>query len=149
MKRGSKILKAVLRIYSLHLGAILAIWLGMYFPGVDLVLAAVYLGLIWAEGSYAWLQLGSRGQQALVAFLWQLPGFFMGFTILTGLDRLSDMAYYFVFILELWQTPVLPWLSLLPVWTIQGTPLYYSLLFVLVPVLTLIYLAPAWLKARK
>lgn len=121
----------------------------MYFPGFDVVLAALYLWLIWAEARQAAAEMGSLVKQAVIAVAWQLPGLLMGFFLLTGLDRLTEFAYYFVFMLELWQTPVLPWLSLLPSWFIGGWPVYYIMIFVLVVLLIFIYLLPAMLLSRR
>lgn len=146
MKRGLNIFKAVFRIYALHLCAILAIWLGMYYPGVDIILAAIYLILLWKEGQYSWQLQHSPLRLALVAILWQLPGFILAGSILSGLGGQTEFAYYFVFILELWQTPVLPLISLLPVWTVHDMPVYYALLFVMVPVLALYYCMPALIR---
>jgi len=131
------------RIYILQLTAILAVWLAMYFPGLDVAMAALYLWLVWVEARQSAAQMGSLVKQAAIAVAWQLPGLLMGFSLLTGLDRLTEFAYYFVFMLELWQTPVLPWLSLLPPWTLNGWPVYYIMIFVLVVVLLGIYLLPA------
>ena len=132
-----------MRIYILQLTAILAVWLAMYFPGADVVLAVLYLWMVWAEAKQAAVRMGSLVKQAVIAVAWQLPGMLMGFSLLTGLDGLTEFAYYFVFMLELWQTPVLPWLSLFPPWTISGWPVYYIMIFVLVVVLICIYLLPA------
>jgi len=137
------------RIYILQLTAILAVWLAMYFPGADVALAAIYLWLVWAEARQAAAQMGSLFKQAVIAIAWQLPGLVMGFSLLTGLDGLTEFAYYFVFMLELWQTPVLPWLSLLPPWTINGWPVYYIMIFLLVVVLICIYLLPAVIPDRR
>jgi hypothetical protein len=149
MKRGLDIFKAVFRIYCLHLSAILAIWLGMYYPGLDVFLATIYLILLWEEGKHTWQLQPNALRQALVAILWQLPGFFLAGSILVGLDRLTEFAYYFVFILELWQTPVLPLISLLPVWTVKDIPVYYGLFFVMVPVLALYYCMPAIIQGAE
>lgn len=137
-----------MRIYIIQVTAILAVWLAMYFPGLDVVLAALYLWLVWAEARQAAAKMGSLVKQTVIAAAWQLPGIVMGFSLLTGLDRLTEFAYYFVFMLELWQTPVLPWLSLLPLWTLNGWPVYYIMIFVLVAVLLGIYMLPAMIPGR-
>ncbi|MEQ8235835.1 MAG: hypothetical protein ABRQ23_03565 [Syntrophomonadaceae bacterium] len=149
MRRGISIFTAIVRIYILQLTAILAVWLAMYFPGADVALAALYLWLVWAEARQAAAQMGSLVKQTVIAVVWQLPGLLMGFSLLTGLDGLTEFAYYFVFMLELWQTPVLPWLSLLPPWTISGWPVYYILIFVLVVVLICIYLLPVVIRGGR
>lgn len=149
MKRGFKILRSIFRIYYLHLGAVLAVWLAMYFPGLDIVLSILYLLLLWQEGKYTYRMMGSPKKQALVAIIWQLPGFILGSSVILGLDRLTDFAYYFIFILELWVTPVLPLVSLIPAWTIMERPVYYYLLFIMVPVLAVYYTLPAIKSTHK
>ena len=68
-------------------------------------------------------------QQAIIASLWQLPGFILGLSVIMGIERVTDLAYYFVFMLELWVTPILPLVSLLPHWTYYGEA--YLLLFII------------------
>jgi hypothetical protein len=132
----------LLRLYALHLGGILAVWLGMYFPGVDIGLALLYLFVINWEGRYAATGLKGPFKQVAVAILWQMPGFVLAGSVLLGLDQLTDFAYYFIFILELWVTPLLPLVSLIPLVKMAGYPLYYYFLFLLVPLMGLIYLEP-------
>lgn len=139
MKRGFKILNSLLRVYCLHISAILAIWLAMYFPGLDIVLSILYFYLLWAEGKYSQRMLHNHQSQALTALIWQLPGFILVGSVLLSLDVVADFAYYFIFILELWDTPVLPLVSLLPAWTILDRPVYYYLLFLTVPGLAYYY----------
>lgn len=133
-----KILIAILRIYLLHIFAVLAVWLGMYFPGLDLGLSILYLIILREEGKHS-AKLLNNWKQGLVAVIWQLPGIFLGTSVVMGWDRLTDFAYYFIFILELWLTPILPLVSLLPVWTILDRPIYYYCFFVTVPLLALFY----------
>ena len=138
-----RIAKAVLRIYCIHCTAILAICLSMYFSGLDLPLALIYLVLIWQEARRS-RSFCSPIQQGIVGFLWQLPGIFLSLSILLGLDRATDFSYYFIFILQLWHTPVLPIISLLPLQIIGDKPLYYYFLFLMVPLLWSLYLFPAY-----
>lgn len=114
----------------------------MYFPGLDIILSILYLILLREEGKHSAQVLLDHKKQALVAGIWQLPGFILGASVLLGLDRLTDFAYYFVFILELWQTPILPLVSLIPAWTIIDKPIYYYYLFLMVPVLAILYYLP-------
>lgn len=114
----------------------------MYFPGLDIILSILYLILLREEGKHSAQVLLDHKKQALVAVIWQLPGFILGASVLLGLDRLTDFAYYFVFILELWQTPILPLVSLIPAWTIIDKPIYYYCLFLMVPVLAILYYLP-------
>jgi len=142
MKRGFQILKLLGRVYILHISAILAIWLAMYYSGLDIILSIIYLFLLWEEGKYTHRMLRNPKKQALIASLWQLPGFVLGTSVIIGIDRVTDLAYYFVFMLELWVTPILPLVSLLPHWTIMERPIYYYLLFVMVPLLAVYYYVP-------
>ena len=146
MKRGFEILKPVFRVYCLHLSAILAVWLAMYFPGLDIILSTLYLLLLWEEGKYTYRMLRNPKKQAVIACMWQLPGFILASSIILGVDRLTDFAYYFVFILELWFTPILPLVSLLPAWTIWERPIYFYLLFMMVPILAVYYYLPGYRK---
>jgi len=143
MKRGFKILLAVFRIYFLHLTAILAVWLGMYFPGLDIILAILYLVFLWQEGRYSLRLLNNPEKVILVAGIWQTPGLILAVSVLTGLDTLAEFAYYFVFMLELWLTPVLPLISAIPTFTIFDKPFYYYCFFILVPLLAAVYCFPA------
>jgi hypothetical protein len=132
-----------LRIYSIHIAAILAVWLGMYFPGLDVLLAVVYMFCIWREGVYGAAILQSPWKVAAVAGFWQLPGFILGGSVWLGLEQWADSAYYAIFILQLWQTPVLPLISLLPQSVGLEKPLYYYLIFAAVFILAVVYTLPA------
>ena len=52
MKRGFNIFSFLTRGYILHISAIIAIGLAMYFPGLDIILALIYIYLVWKEGSH-------------------------------------------------------------------------------------------------
>jgi len=134
-----KIIKASLRLYLIHCSAILAIGLAMYFPGLDLLLAFLYLGILWKEARYNNANLSPLGQ-TIVGFLWQLPGIVLIFTICLAWNLSDGFSYYAIFILELWQTPILPIISLIPVYYWAGRPLYYYLLLIMVPILIGYYL---------
>jgi len=128
----------------LHLTAILAVWLGMYFPGLDLVLGVLYIIFVWKEGQHSSLLLNNPKIIIFVAVIWQAPGTILALSVLTGLDTLVDFAYYFVFMLELWLTPVLPLISVIPTFTILDKPFYYYCFFILVPLLAVVYCLPAF-----
>lgn len=113
----------------------------MYFPGLDLLLAGLYLFFLWREAKQSGL---SPLQQAVAGALWQLPGIFLAGSVLLNLDKGTDFSYYFVFMLQLWNTPVLPFINLIPVYNLSSMPLYYYLLFVMVPLLWVFYLLPSW-----
>ena len=142
-----RIVKAVLRIYCIHCTGILAICLSMYFSGLDLPLAFLYLAVIWQEARHNSSLYGPI-RQGILGFIWQLPAIFLSLSILLGLDRATDFSYYFIFILQLWHTPVLPIISLLPLHSIGDKPLYYYLLFLMVPLLWSFYLLPRDKRGR-
>ena len=146
MKRGFNIFWAIFRIYFLHLFAILAVWLGMYFPGLDIILAILYIIFLWNEGQHSLRLLNNPKKTILVAGIWQFPGMILALSVLTGLDTLADFAYYFVFMLELWLTPVLPLISIIPTFTILDNPFYYYCFFILVPMLALVYCFPVFMR---
>ena len=111
----------------------------MYFSGLDIILALLYLLIIWWEAKQSQLSLI---QQILVGFLWQMPAFFLSLGILFGLDQSTDLSYYSIFILQLWHTPMLPFSTLLPVLVLLNKPLYYFELFLMAPLLWSFYLLP-------
>jgi len=126
--------------------AILAVWLGMYYPGLDIALALLYLVIIWGEASYN--KRFSFVRQCLVGFAWQLPALFLSLSILQGLDQSNDFSYYFVFMLQLWHTPVLPLTTMLPDLIQLDKPFYYYELFVFAPLLWTLYLLP-WFRRNR
>lgn len=115
----------------------------MYFPGLDLLFALLYFVLVWQEAKHSSLFCGPI-QQGIVGFLWQLPGMLLALSILLGWDQATDFSYYFIFILQLWHAPVLPIISLFPLHNLGDKPLYYYLLFLMVPLLWSLYLFPAY-----
>lgn len=112
----------------------------MYFPGLDIALALLYLLVIWLEAKHCQL---SPVQQGIVGFIWQVPALFLSLSILLGLDQSTDFSYYFVFILQLLHTPILPLTTLLPTLVMPDKPLYYYLLFIIAPLLWTVYLLPS------
>lgn len=124
------------------MAAILAVWLGMYYPGLDILLAGLFLWVIWKEAGEKSFSLL---QQSLVAITWQLPALFLSLSVLLGLDKNTDFSYYFIFMLQLWHTPLLPLTTVLPDLLQLDRPFYYYELFIMTPLLWVVYLLP-WLK---
>lgn len=124
------------------MAAILAVWLGMYYPGLDILLAGLFLWVIWKEAGEKSFSLL---QQGLVAITWQLPALFLLLSVLLGLDKTTDFSYYFIFMLQLWHTPLLPLATVLPDLLQLDRPFYYYELFIMTPLLWVVYLLP-WLK---
>lgn len=115
----------------------------MYFPGLDIILSILYLILLIEEGKHTARRLDNPGKQGLIAIIWQMPGLLFVVSIITELDHLTELAYYFIFMLELWHTPIIPLVSLLPAGTFLDKPLYYYALFLMVPLLAILFYLPA------
>lgn len=114
----------------------------MYYPGLDILLAGLFLWVIWKEAGEKSFSLL---QQGLVAITWQLPALFLLLSVLLGLDKTTDFSYYFIFMLQLWHTPLLPLATVLPDLLQLDRPFYYYELFIMTPLLWVVYLLP-WLK---
>lgn len=111
----------------------------MYYPGLDVVLALLYLVIILREAYYCKF---SFIQQSLIGIVWQLPAGFLSLPVLFGLDQSTNFSYYFIFMLQLWHTPVLPLFTLLPDFIQLDKPFYYYELFLMAPLLWVIYILP-------
>jgi hypothetical protein len=59
-----------------------------------------------------------------------------------GLDKATDFSYYFIFMLQLWHTPLLPLTTVLPDLLQLDKPFYYYELFVMTPLLWMVYFLP-------
>lgn len=114
------------------------VWLIMYFPGLDLLAAAAFLYLL-----FIWSRRMARNGMTparvmTTAFLAQLPGLVFCGIALYSWWRYGPLTSYFDFALQMWHTPFLPLLSLLPPIRIQGFPLYFLLGYVLSPLYILL-----------
>jgi hypothetical protein len=114
----------ILRLYFIHIFAWLAVWLAMHYPGLDLVLAIMYLLIISAE--IRSLRRYAKGVSWSSFLIWQAPGIVFSLIISIPWSWWGLKEYSF-FLLQFWYTPMVPLLSLLH-WTIAGHPLYYYLL---------------------
>lgn len=117
--------RRILRLYCIHIFACLAIALSMYFPGLDLALAIIYLISIGIEAGLN--HSCTRVRVLVIILIWQLPGLILSLTSIAPAGMWGQANYAF-FILEFWYTPLVPLLSCLSGWVIQGKPLYYYLL---------------------
>lgn len=124
-KKGAQLINTVLRLYMIHLFAILAVWLATYYPGLDVVLAVLYLLVVVREVRYH--QSKSRWRIFVVVLTWQLTGLFFSLIILARCTML-ELYNYAIFVLELWYTPILPFLSMLPTGSLEKPLYYYALL---------------------
>lgn len=119
------IFKRVIRLYSIQLFAGIAVALAIYFPGLDLVLALLFCLVIGAE---ALMYKGNSWRSILVTVLaWQLPGLLLSLQSIAPAGMWGEANYGF-FVLQFWYTPLVPLLSCLAGYVIQGKPIYYYVL---------------------
>jgi len=142
-------LRACIRIYIIHISAIIAVALSTHYPGWDIILSILYILIVYGEAHYISQKIGNIKKQALIALIWQLPGLLLCFQILEIINLSEFLQHYDLFILEIWHTPLLPILSLLPAGEGWEKPLYYYLFFILIPFLLILYFSPAVVKLKK
>jgi len=135
-------MKIVARLYFIHIFAWLAIWLATYYPGLDIVLAVVYLVIICDQMRS--LAKGSKCKGVAGFILWQAPGIIFSLISLLPWSWWGIKDYAF-FLLMFWYTPVVPLLSILQ-WVIAGYPLYYYLLLAMPLIYGLLFTAAIQLK---
>lgn len=145
MNRMVNIIKRVIRLYAIHIFACIAIAESIYFPGLDLALAFVYLAVIGTEAFLYRREGWSRN--ILAALIWQLPGLILSLMSIAPAGAWG-VANYGFFVLEFWYTPLVPVLSCLWGFTVQGKPLYYYLLLA-APVIMLFYYYLAILVSKR
>lgn len=142
-------LTACIRIYVIHISAIIAIALSTYYPGLDIILSILYVLIVFGEANFIFQKIANIKKQALIALIWQLPGLLLVLQIFDVISLLELLQYYDLFILEIWHTPLLPILSLLPACEVLEKPLYYYVLFILIPFLLLLYFSPVVVELKK
>ncbi|HOB11652.1 MAG TPA: hypothetical protein PLM20_00890 [Syntrophomonadaceae bacterium] len=135
-------MKTIARLYFIHIFAWLAVWLATYYPGLDIVLAVLYLLIIT-------MQIRSLGGEtkcrAIKVFLiWQAPGIVFSLISLLPWSWWGIKEYAF-FLLMFWYTPVVPLLSLLQ-WVVAGYPIYYYLLLAMPLIYGLIFMVLTRIK---
>jgi hypothetical protein len=119
-------------------------WFAMYFPGIDVVVSLVYVGFIWWQGRRWGRELGAGGV-ALTAALAQLPGFlFQSLAIWYWINQ-GLLTSNYDFFLQLWHTPFIALLSLIPLGSWHGISLYYWALHLLSPLYVFLMTAAAGL----
>ncbi len=111
-----------LRLLSIHIFAILAVWLSMYFPGLDIFLSFIYLIIISREiYDLRWEPLLIKG---IAGLLWlSLP---LILSLITYFKIISEGIFLLIF----WYTPILPIISIKAYVFSNGVPLYYYILLV-------------------
>jgi hypothetical protein len=128
------------RLYFIHITAIAAGILSTYFPGMDILVALLYLLLIGFEARRAY-QL-PRWKQSLTALIWQAPGILWALILITSFN-LMGVYEYAIFLLQFWFTPLLGVISLSGWYFYFDKPIYYYLLIYLPFISFLYYLGPA------
>jgi len=139
------IFKRVIRLYLIQLFAGIAVALAIYFPGLDLALAFLFCLVIGAE---AVIYKGNSWRSILVtALVWQLPGLLLSMQSIAPAGMWGEANYGF-FVLQFWYTPLVPLLSCLAGYFIQGKPIYYYVLLGAPLLLGLYYCLAAALGRR-
>jgi hypothetical protein len=122
-------------LYLIQLGALLAVWLASYFSGLDVILSLLFMAVILIEGVNQ-----TRSKLTLITvLLWQLPGIILSLAISTGISSAMPGGEYYIFVLELWYTPVIPLIALLSA-PFLPAPAYYNMLLWLPLILCVCYL---------
>ncbi len=123
------------RLYFIHLSAFAAGILSSYFPGLDIMVAIIYLVVIALEARRAYeLPLI---QKIVTASIWQAPSLFFAVLCISSFNFLG-LYEYAIFMLQFWFTPLLGLLSLAGINYYFDKPLYYYLL-VYLPFISCIY----------
>lgn len=116
------------------MGAFLTVWLASYFNGLDLIFSIIFMAIVMIESVTGRGEIRSGLATVLI---WQLPGMILSLCIIAGLYSFMPGGEYYIFILELWYTPVIPLISLIST-PFLPQPLYYNLLLI-TPVIMIIY----------
>lgn len=130
--------RAGLRLLLFNLLYAILVWFTMYFPGLDLLASAFffYVLLRWSQylvdaGLNTWRVMGT-------ATLAQVPGLIWGSLALYSWWLYGPLTSNYDFMLQMWHTPWVPILSLLPTIHLQGFPLSFLLLYILSPLYILL-----------
>jgi hypothetical protein len=120
-------IKKIGRLYLIQIWALLAIWLASYFDGLEVLLSILFVACIIGESIIN--QTATLASYLHTVLPWQLPGILLSIIIVTGLTLHLPGGEYYIFVLELWYTPLIPLISIssdpfLP------QPLYYNLLLI-------------------
>ncbi len=113
------------RLLWIHVFAGIAVWLSSYWAGLEYPVVALYLFVLAREAGS--MRKYRPLKRLLISLAWQLPAYFMVFTLLTGLNPMAPYDYA-IFILGFWLTPILPCLALLPPAALAHPLYYYGLI---------------------
>ncbi|MGI5880342.1 MAG: hypothetical protein ACOX6L_07085 [Syntrophomonadaceae bacterium] len=119
---SQKFYQPVIRLYIIQITAFIAIWLGSYYPDLDILLSLFYILIISME--IIDIRNMELKEKLKALILWQGPAAILSLMVL--FQSIYLVSGNIIFIMEFWNTPVLPVFSLLP--SINGQPLYYNLL---------------------
>ncbi len=128
--------RLVVRLFLIHILGCIAVALGMYYPGVDLALSLLYMGIIIREVISSQIDLPRR--RTLAVTIWQSPALILSFASIATIRGWGQANYAF-FMLEFFYTPFLPLLSLLARISVANMPLYYYVLLGLPFLIILFY----------
>ncbi|NLO21139.1 MAG: hypothetical protein GX119_03975 [Syntrophomonadaceae bacterium] len=130
----------LIRLYFIHITAVAAGILSSYFPGMDIIVALLYLLIIGMEARRAYKL--PWWKQGMTALIWQAPGLFFALILITTFDFMGVYEYA-IFIIQFWLTPLLGLVSLSGVYLYLDKPIYYYLLICLPFISSLYYLGIA------
>ncbi|MCR4400420.1 MAG: hypothetical protein QHH05_08200 [Syntrophomonadaceae bacterium] len=127
---------------------ILAVWLGSWVPGLETVLAGVYLLALWQAGREMAADLPGPPGMWAAASLSQLPGWMLTVPNLLAYLGGWSLAGDYPFLLEVWHTPWLPlvaWMAF-PAW---GGYAAYFLALLPLSALTMLVVAAGYAWGRR
>lgn len=137
--------KAVVRLYFIQIFAFWAVSLSMYIPGLDLLLAGIFLVIIFIESR---LNANlSNWENIVIAALWQGPAILLALYTLAGL-KFWSLDDYAIFALQFWGAPLLPLWSLVNISVSMEYPLYYYLILTAPISLFIYYLLAACISLK-
>ncbi|MFA7149250.1 MAG: hypothetical protein WC109_10580, partial [Syntrophomonadaceae bacterium] len=98
-------LKAIARLYFIHIFAFLAVAISTYYPPWDIILSLLYLLVIGSEARS--LRDFSSNSRRLVILTWQAPGILL-FLLVISHTAIWDLSNYAYFIMLFWYTALVP-----------------------------------------
>ncbi len=122
---------AGLKLLAFNLLYAILVWLTMYFPGLDLLASTFFLYCLYCWSRYLGHAGFSMWRVMGTATLAQVPGLIFGSLALYNWWLYGPLTSNYDFMLQMWHTPWVPMLSLLPSMYIREFPLSFLLLFVL------------------
>ena len=132
---SQKFYQPVIRLYIIQVSAFIAIWLGSYYPDLDILLSLFYLLIISME--IIDIRNTEPKEKLKVLIFWQGPGAILSLMVL--FQSIYLISGDIIFIMEFWNTPILPIYSLFP--SINGQPLYYNLLLATPLIMSILFFA--------